>query len=112
MIGIDLVEHKDIADKDDRFIRRILSDKEYQIYSNIKNKKRQIEYAASRFASKEALFKAYKQFPQHIDLKEISILNDEITHCPYVYCEKLDCKLELSITHTDNYSVAIVILLP
>lgn len=112
MIGIDLVEHKDIINKDDRFVRRVLSDKEYEIYSNIKNKKRQIEYVASRFASKEALFKAYKKYPDNIDLKEISILNDDITHSPYIVCEKLDCKLEISITHTDNYSVAIVILLP
>lgn len=112
MIGIDLVEHKDIINKDDRFVRRVLSDKEYEIYHSIQNKKRQIEYVASRFASKEALFKAYKQFPQHIDLKEISILNDEKTHCPYICCEKLNCKLELSITHTDNYSLAMVILLP
>ncbi len=112
MIGIDLVEHKDIIDKDERFIRRVLSDAEYEIYLEIKNKKRQIEYVASRFASKEALFKAYKKYPQHIDLREISVLNDRDTHAPYICCEKLDCKLELSITHTENYSVAVVILLP
>ena len=112
MIGIDLVEHKDIMNKSEQFVKRVLSEEEYTIYSGIKNKKRQIEYVASRFASKEALFKAYRKYPQHIDLREISVLNDKDTNAPYIYCEKLNCKLELSITHTDNYSVAIVILLP
>lgn len=111
MIGIDLVEHKDIIDKDERFIQRVLSDKEYEIYLNIKNKKRRIEYVASRFASKEALFKAYKQFPQHIDLRDISILNDT-NNAPYICCNKLEKNIELSITHTDNYSAAVVIFLP
>lgn len=112
MIGIDLVEHKDIINKDERFVKRVLSSKEYEIYVTLKNKKRQIEYVASRFASKEALFKACKKFSQHIDLKDITILNDEVTHAPYIYCEKLNISLELSITHTDNYSLAMVILLP
>jgi len=111
MIGIDLVEHKDIIDRLEGFAKRVLSDKEYDKYLSIKNKKRQIEYVASRFASKEALFKAFKKYPEHIDLREISILNDPETNAPYIECEKLNQKLELSITHTDNYSMAIIIFL-
>ena len=110
MIGIDLVEHKDIINKEDKFIRKILSNLEYEIYSNIKSKKRQIEYAASRFASKEALFKAYKIYPEHISFQDISILNDPITKAPYVKCDKLNDNIEISLTHTDNYSVAIVLV--
>lgn len=111
MIGIDLVEHKDIIDKTEAFAKRVLSNKEYDKYISIKNKKRQIEYVASRFASKEALFKAFKQYPEHIDLRDISILNNPETNAPYIECDKLNKKLELSITHTDNYSMAIVIFL-
>lgn len=110
MIGIDLVEHKDIINKDDKFIRRVLSDLEYEIYSKITNKKRQIEYVASRFASKEALLKAYKVFPQHIDFKDVSILNNPTTKEPYVKCDKLKDNIEITITHTDNYSVAFVLV--
>ncbi|HIT44361.1 TPA: holo-ACP synthase [Candidatus Avacholeplasma faecigallinarum] len=112
MIGIDLVEHKDIYDKSEAFIKRVLSEMEFAIYQKITNKKRQVEYIASRFASKEALLKAYKKFPQHIDLKDISILNDPQTNAPYISCSKLNDKLEISITHTDNYSMAVVILHP
>lgn len=110
MIGIDLVEHKDIINKDIRFIKRVLSELEYQIYSNITNEKRQIEYVASRFASKEALFKAYKVYPTHIKMSDISILNDPLTLAPYVKCEHLKDNILISITHTDNYSMAIVLV--
>ena len=58
------------------------------------------------------ILKAYKKFPQHIDLKDISILNDPQTNAPYILCSKLNDKLEISITHTDNYSMAVVILHP
>lgn len=109
MIGIDLVEHIEIINKDDRFIRRILSSKEYEIYSNKKIKKRQIEYAASRFAAKEAIFKAYKHLPIHLDFRDVTILNDE-NYAPYVVCEKMKLDVEISITHTPNYSVAVAIL--
>lgn len=112
MIGIDLVEHKDIRVEDERFVKRVLSEQEYQIFKSFKSKKRQIEYVASRFAVKEALFKAYKSFPQQIDLKEITVLNNPKTRAPYIQCEKLTYDVELSITHTDNYSIAFVILHP
>lgn len=110
MIGIDLVEHKDINIEDERFVKRVLSELEYARFLKITNKKRQLEYVASRFASKEALFKAFKKYERSIDLKDISILNDPKTNAPYILCEKLNQEVELSLTHTDNYSIAIVIL--
>ena len=35
MIGIDLVEHKDIYDKSEAFIKRVLSEMEFAIYQKI-----------------------------------------------------------------------------
>ena len=72
-IGIDIVEHSSIINKSDDFIKRVLSDLEYAYFSTISNKKRQIEYVASRFASKEAIFKAYKVGDKTFNYKDISI---------------------------------------
>ena len=71
MIGIDLVEHKDIYDKSEAFIKRVLSEMEFAIYQKITNKKRQVEYIASRFASKEALLKAYKKISNYCRKQQI-----------------------------------------
>lgn len=60
MIGIDIVENIRMSNKDVSFIKRILSEKEYNIYIKFSNEDRKISYLASRFASKEAIFKVYK----------------------------------------------------
>ena len=79
-VGVDLVEHKDIENRDERFIRRILTSFELSYFQTITNKKRRIEYLSSRFACKEAVFKCYKE------------------------------ELQISLSHTDHYSIAVVIL--
>ena len=108
MVGIDLVEHKDFVNKDDRFIRYILSDLEYNYYVTIINEKRKLEYIASRFASKEAIIKCLKK---KIKFNEYSILNKE-NGAPYVLYNNEEQKLQISLSHTDSYSVAICINLP
>ncbi len=108
MIGIDIVENARMHGKDIDFIKRILSEKEFVIYSNYSNEQRKIEYLSSRFAAKEALFKAYKKGDKNLNYNDISILNDEVG-APYI--EINDClidTLEVSISHEKNYSVAIV----
>lgn len=110
-IGIDLVEHKDIQDKDERFVKRVLSSVEYSYYQTITNKKRQVEYLASRFASKEAIFKCFQKTEFIFRFSDISILNDE-NGAPYVEMKATDKKLQISLSHTDSYSVAVVISLP
>lgn len=104
-VGIDLVEHKDIIDKDERFIRYILSNLEYNYYRNIQNDKRKVEYVASRFACKEAVIKCLEK---RINFQEISILNKE-NGAPYIQINEQISKLQISLSHTDSYSVAIVI---
>ena len=105
-VGIDLVEHKDMENRDERFIKHILTEPEYSYYSSITNKKRRIEYLSSRFACKEAIFKCYQT---GVAFQDITILNDSLG-APYVLIQYKKVELNLSLSHTDNYSVAIAIL--
>ncbi|MDE6407307.1 MAG: holo-ACP synthase [Anaeroplasmataceae bacterium] len=105
-VGIDLVEHKDLEHKDERFIRHILTEQELSYYNRITNKKRRIEYLSSRFACKEAIFKCYRT---GVAFQDITILNDELG-APYALIKDKKVELSLSLSHTDNYSVAVAIL--
>ncbi|MDE5545870.1 MAG: holo-ACP synthase [Anaeroplasmataceae bacterium] len=105
-VGIDLVEHKDIEHRDERFIRHILTEQELSYYNTITNKKRRIEYLSSRFACKEAIFKCYQT---GVAFQDITILNDKLG-VPYALIHNERVELSLSFSHTDNYSVAVAIL--
>ncbi len=110
-IGIDIVEHENMYKKiTDNFLSRILSDMELQYYETIKSDKRKLEYVSSRFAAKEAIFKAYKNGDGTTSYKDISILNNH-DGSPYVVFAKNDDEIKISISHTDNYSVANVIVI-
>ncbi len=108
-IGIDIVEHSKVENKSIEFIKRVLSTQEYNIYILIKNKKRQVEYIASRFASKEAIFKAYKDGNKTLNYKDISILNND-NGSPYVSSLLLNDDINITISHSDNYSIAFVLI--
>lgn len=86
---------------------KILSSKEIVIYNQITNDSRKIEYIASRFASKEALYKAYgKTF----SFNEVSVLNKE-DGTPYFEAEFLkELIVFLSISHEKDNSIAFVII--
>ncbi len=108
MIGIDIVENERMLNKDIEFIKRILSDKEFDIYNKFSIEQRKIEYLASRFAAKEAVFKAFKVGNKDLNYKDISILNDEYG-APFIELKgETDKSLNISISHEKNYSVAIV----
>jgi holo-[acyl-carrier protein] synthase len=116
-IGIDLVEIEKIKKiGKDILAARILSSEEQQIYKNMKNLKRQLTFLAGRWASKEALFKTFKT-PKKINPNgqkycNWSILNDK-NGTPYVKKHNFDIfnkQILISITHTDNYALAIVII--
>ncbi len=104
-VGIDLVELKDIEKQINnlRFINKILSEKELQIFNSFKLEKRKIEFLAGRFAAKEALFKADNQKKRY---REISILISD-NGAPYVDGEE---DISISITHTATQALSIVII--
>ena len=111
-VGIDLVEIEKIKKVySDKFIDRILSNKEKEYFNSINNEKRKIEYLAGRFSAKEAIFKAFKHSEEkNHNFNQISVLNKE-DGSPYIEFIKHDeIEYFVSITHTDNYASSIVIL--
>lgn len=111
-IGIDIVELKRLEHKDDRFIKRILSDQELSVYNEITNIARKLTYLGGRFAAKEALSKAISQGIGEINFRDFVILNDEYGK-PYLACgpKSLDKMIvHISISHTENYALSYVIL--
>lgn len=104
-IGVDIIENARFEDfvNNERKLERILSPDEMNCLSKIIDRSRQLEYIASRFSSKEALFKAGLRF----DFNKVSILNDEYGK-PYVK-EDLGMKILISISHNKTTSIAMVV---
>ena len=102
-IGVDITKNSRFENiiKDYNKIQKILSIDEIEIFNTFNSDKRKIEYIASRFACKEALFKATGN---KISFNQISILNDE-NGKPYVKNKK---DIEISISHETEFSIAFV----
>jgi holo-[acyl-carrier protein] synthase len=110
MIGIDIVEFEEIRERlSDRFIQRILSLREQERYFNMKSTEARVAYIAGRFAAKEAYTKVYKNFDHSLNFTDVEILNDE-NGAPYIVSTyKPEDKVEVSISHSRNYAVAVCI---
>ena len=119
-IGIDLVEVSRIAKAlsrwGDRFESRIFTEKEMN-YCN--SKKDRSQRLACRFAAKEALLKALGTGWRYgINWKEIEVTNDELGKPSILlsgrteeFSQQIGVKnIFLSITSTENYGAAQVIL--
>ncbi|MBE0701327.1 MAG: holo-ACP synthase [Acholeplasmataceae bacterium] len=111
-IGIDLVELNRLKElNSDRFIDRILSIEEKKQYENIADENTKFSYLGGRFAAKEALFKAISTGHGKTYYRDFSILNRE-NGSPYVETDyfKADEIVHISITHTEIYAIAYVII--
>ena len=111
-IGIDLVELERIKEiLSDKFIERILSKSELDEYQNLVNDSVKLEFVGGRFAAKEAIFKAISKGPGDTYYRDFSILHEE-SGKPYVKTDffKNNENITVSITHTDNYAAAMVII--
>ncbi len=118
-IGIDIVKIvriKNLVEKyGDRFLRKILSNAELETIA----KKRIDEFAAGRFAAKEALYKALGK-NYNLSFSDISVLGDNdnkpYIHIPSELKEKAwpeDGKhivIHVSISHDTDYATALVII--
>lgn len=105
-IGVDIIENERFnafLDSDQK-LKKILSLDELNIYNKITLKKRKLEYLASRFAAKEALFKAGIKD----DFAAISILNND-DGSPYVVCSE-DLNIKISLSHNNSMSIAMVVI--
>jgi holo-[acyl-carrier protein] synthase len=110
-IGLDIVELKRIQallERQPKFIERILTPAERQIYAS-RHGLRKVEYAAGRFAAKEAFAKARGTgIGRALSFQDVEIKSD-ISGKPYI--NKPGTKgVHLSITHTKEYAAAQVII--
>lgn len=100
-VGIDMTLISRFESRKERFIRTILTEKEYQVYAELPSQLKP-RFLATRWACKEAIFKATQD--QHY--LEYSILNDEKGK-PYVWNH---LEMKVSISHEKDTVIAIVIV--
>ena len=109
--GIDIEELASIqnaVEKRKGFAQRVLTDKEMERFSSLKGR-RQIEYLAGRWSAKEAFSKAMGTGIGKLGFQDLEILNNE-RGAPYFSKSPFSGKVWLSISHTDQFVTASVIL--
>lgn len=106
-VGIDLVYLKRFENKiaDWRFIEKILTPNEINLYKQLKHVNHQVNFLAGRFACKEAYAKALKKGIGLIDFHDIEVLKDE-NNAPILNIKNAD----VSISHDQDYVIAIIIM--
>ncbi|MEK4027079.1 MULTISPECIES: holo-ACP synthase [Bacillaceae] len=110
-IGMDIVEISRIQrliQRQPKFVERILTEKEREVF-NSRNGRRQYEYAAGRFAAKEAFAKALGSgIGEQLSFQDIETEADEYGK-PYIKSPFFE-GVHLSITHSKEYAAAQVII--
>ena len=109
--GIDIEELASIqhaVEKREGFAQRILTDKEMERFASLKGR-RQIEYLAGRWSAKEAFSKALGTGIGKLGFQDLEVLNNE-RGAPYFSKSPFAGKVWLSISHTDQFVTASVIL--
>lgn len=112
-IGLDIVELnriQQIIERNPRFLKRILTENEHEKFHALKNEQRKVEYAAGRFAAKEAFAKAVGTGIGKLSFQHIEVLNDK-QGAPKLTADGYDnLNIFISITHSSEYAAAQVIL--
>ena len=109
--GIDIEELSSIQrayEKHARFAKKVLTDKEWLRFEELSGK-RKIEYLAGRWSAKEAFSKAMGTGIGKLSFQDLEILNNE-RGAPYFSKSPFSGKVWLSISHTDQFVTASVIL--
>lgn len=90
------------------FAKKVLTEKEYAIFSSFKEK-RQVQYLAGRWSAKEAFSKAMGTGIGQVGFQDIEILTDE-KGAPYISKSPILVRTWVSISHSGNFVQASVIL--
>ncbi|NLP26289.1 MAG: holo-ACP synthase [Clostridiales bacterium] len=113
-VGIDIIEIERIKNsmKNNRFMNRVFSNEELELFRKRKNNP---ETIAGRFCVKEAFGKALGTGIRDFELDEVTTLNDELGAPRIILTGKAlemvgDRKISVSISHTKKYATAIVII--
>ena len=105
-IGTDIIKLDRIT-LDEKFVNRILSKDELTLYKTLRIDKRRVEFLAGRFAAKEALAKALGSGIRGFNLNDIAVVWDKF-HKPV--CEFRGLNIHVSISHSNEFAVAFVII--
>ena len=109
--GIDIEELASIqnaVEKRKGFAQRVLTDKEMERFESLKGR-RQVEFLAGRWSAKEAFSKAMGTGIGKLGFQDLEVLNNE-RGAPYFSKSPFSGKVWLSISHTDQFVTASVIL--
>lgn len=104
-IGCDIVDLNRLKLENDKFVLKILTPNEYQIYVSKKTIKQKREFLGGRFAAKEAYFKAYGIRNNLVSFHDIEIVNDKLGK-PVIN----QFNTHLSIAHENDYAIAYIII--
>ncbi|MHA6567172.1 holo-ACP synthase [Aerococcus urinae] len=112
-IGTDLVDIKRIEKVQKQrpdFANRVLTASEREAMEANSSWKRQMEFLSGRWAAKEAFAKALGTgIGLSLSFQDLEILNDQKGR-PHLNTAAYSGKIFLSITHTDDYAQAFVVL--
>ncbi|SIS56773.1 holo-ACP synthase [Salimicrobium flavidum] len=111
-IGIDVVEINRITKsikRNPRLIQRILTERERERYYSLSLTRRN-EFAAGRFAVKEATGKALGTGVGRIGFQHISVDTDELGKPVLIVKGWESYSFFVSISHSDHYAVANVVV--
>lgn len=104
-IGVDIVDLERLNIHNLHFVKRILSSREYEIFTRLQSPRRQLEFLGGRFAGKEAYMKACHVGIGAMSFQDIEILNDK-NGVPYLH----NPHAHISISHEKKYAVAFVLI--
>lgn len=104
-LGVDIVENKRINSK--KFIKRFLSEKEYEKFLSFSDKKVALNFARGRWAAKEAIIKATNKL---YSIREIEIFNEDNGNLIVFLRKEYNKKCKVSISHEKKYTVAICVM--
>ncbi|RKQ30925.1 holo-ACP synthase [Oceanobacillus halophilus] len=111
-IGIDIIELKRIQKsiENEKFLHRILTEREIKAYKELKKPWRQVEFVAGRFAAKEACAKAVGTGIGKLSFQHIEIVSNH-NGAPTIKVKGMEKEqFFVSITHSKEYAVAQVII--
>lgn len=112
-IGLDIIELQRIREglvRNDRLAARILTSEEREIYETLPSQARKIEFAAGRFAAKEAFAKACGTGLGKLSFQDIEILPGK-KGAPELKARNLgEDRVLVSISHSKDYAVAQVVI--
>lgn len=111
-IGTDIISLKRLGRVFQKFptklAHKILSTSEWEVFSQISNDRRRLEFLGGRFCGKEAIFKAAGR--EDLTWKRVSILRNASSNQPKVFIDDLLVEsLKVSISHEEEFAVATAI---